>query len=647
MSSSDSAPTEQAEPPQLVASVVPLVPVWRVDRTFDYSVPPKLASVVEIGSLVRARFGARRVRGVVVGLAERTDAGLEPIGGVVTAAPVAPPPIDKLFVWLSRRYIVPLGKAFARSVPPRVRVKATELPSFGDTTSGDMAGYDRAPELVDAISTGAGGVWCFECVPGDDRAGLIGDLVAAALKTERGGALVCVPEVHYGSRILDGLGQRFEHVARVDSAQEDGHRSAAWLQIARGHRLGAGGRAAVLAPMRDLRLLVLDEEHHRTYKEDRAPRYDARRVAIERARLQGAVCVLMSTTPSVESAAAALQGEYGWVVPTREARRAARPIVEVVPKETDRAISTNLHRRIKDALADGRRVALLAPARGYARSVWCAQCRRSLRCLRCEAGMHFDRGSSAGDTVSQLRCPRCDLRTRPPDVCPHCSSTDFRWLGAGSERLAEQLSKSFPRARVAHVDRSTMSTAATRGAEADVYVTTWIGTKAAVRPDVSLVGVIDADALIRRPHFRAAEQAFFVLGEMSEWAGAASEGGRLVVQCDEPNHYVLQALARADYRFFLERELQQREELRYPPYCELVRARVSGKDDSDVAKRVADACRGAGATVLGPIPIATTGENGAEMLVKTDDAQAVAEVLRGILPEIPSTTRVTIDVDPR
>jgi primosomal protein N' (replication factor Y) len=194
---------------------------------------------------------------------------------------------------------------------------------------------------------------------------------------------------------------------------------------------------------------------------------------------------------------------------------------------------------------------------------------------------------------------------------------------------------------------SSISTAADRSGGADIYVTTWIGTKASVRPEVSLVGIIDADALIRRPHFRAAEQAFQAFAHMSEWAGPGGSGGRLVIQSDEPNHYVLQALARGDYRYFLERELEQRRELGYPPFCELVRVRALGPESEACLRRVIETCRGVGARVLGPIGVTIGQEQGREVLVKAPSAQDVAAELRVILPQTPSGTRLMIDVDPR
>jgi primosomal protein N' (replication factor Y) len=178
----------------------------------------------------------------------------------------------------------------------------------------------------------------------------------------------------------------------------------------------------------------------------------------------------------------------------------------------------------------------------------------------------------------------------------------------------------------------------------DIYVTTWIGTKDTIRPDVSMVGVMDADALTRRPDFRAAENSYRALVEMSEWAGPAGEGGRLVIQTSEPRHHALQALVRADYRFFLERELEQRGELSYPPFSELIRVEVSGVQADAAVTEVRALAERHGARCLGPIRIASGAR---QLLLKCRDAGPVAEDLRVILARATPERRLRVDVDPR
>jgi primosomal protein N' (replication factor Y) len=226
-------------------------------------------------------------------------------------------------------------------------------------------------------------------------------------------------------------------------------------------------------------------------------------------------------------------------------------------------------------------------------------------------------------------------------------------VGAGSERLSEQLSKSFPRATVGRMDPDVIGNLVEHPSpDVDIYVTTWIGTKPALRPPARLVGVLDADSMLRRPDFRAAENAYQALAAMAEWAGSASGGGRLLIQTAEPEHYAIQSVVGADYDFFLQHELKERAELGYPPFSELVKATSYGPRRQGLIERAAGVARAAGATVLGPIEVQTVvGDGklaeGLEVLIKADDAEPVAVALRGILASVPAGSRLRVDVDPR
>ena len=641
--------------PILLAEVVPLVPAWAVDKTFDYVVPDKHATRLAIGSLVRIPFGGRKVRGVVTDLRhEEAVRELAPIASVTLSVPIAPAPMPDLYRWVCRRYAAPSGRVFERAVPPRVRVTATE--SLPLVAPGKAAGpvllpsYEGGAELAGALARGEAGTWCLRASPAHDRGALIGELLAAS--AGEGAALVAVPEVHYGSRTLECLAESFPYLARVDSGIGDMERSEAWMRLAHGHGLGGGGRGVVFAPSPALRLIVVDEEHDSVYKEDRSPRYDARRVAVERCRLQGAACVLVSGTPSVESGAAALDGAFRSVRPGREMLRSQRPVVEVVAADEDDGLSPELHARMRDTLRQGDSVGLLVPARGYARALWCSVCRRSVRCTRCEAGMTFELKQR------RLECRRCGATEPPPDRCPWCGASEFRYLGRGAQRYAEQLRKAFPRVPLVHMDRELADETAGRSVDwsgTGIYVTTWFGTKPELRAPVSLVGVISADVLTRRVDFRAAEQAHQVLSEMSRWAGPASAGGRLIVQTTDPNHHAIQGVVRGDYDFFLRRELELRRELSYPPFTELIKVSAAGPAGEQLVSEAAAVARALGARVLGPIEAPFPGgrrqtgtrTQGVQLLLKCADALPVAEGLRDILPRVPRGSRLRVDVDPR
>ena len=632
-------------PPLQQVSVVPLVPAWRLDRSFDYLVPEALGDSVELGSVVRVRLGHRNVRGVVVaGTQSAPSEELEPVLAVVVTPAPARPPLTELYRWIARRYVAPQGAALARSVPPRVRVKPREPEPSLDATrkTATVAGYEGGSDLLTALTSGRGGTWCLQWAWGEDRAAVIAELAACT----GGATLMTAPEVRHGARVIEDLQLRLPDVERVDSSRSEGERSRAWLRLAAGHGMGAGGRAAVLAPAPNLGLIVVDDEHNVAYKEDRAPRFDARRVALERASLQNAVCVLASAAPSLEwYGPAALPT----LEPTRARRRAARPLVELLEPEGERAFSHAFHERVAAALRRKQRVGLLAPRRGYARALWCASCRRSLRCPVCEAGMALDRGAA------RLRCPRCGHLDSVPARCPRCSSTELRALGAGVERLAEQLARAFPHAVVGRIDPDLLAGSPEPSPDrsdlerCDIYVTTWFGTKPELRPEVSLVGVLDVDGLVRRPDFRAAENAHQALVAMAQWAGPASEGNRLLLETSEPAHHAVQALVRADHRFFVERELPGRAELSYPPYTELVVARASGAEGEALAGRAAAACREAGAMVLGPIDRRRTGGPPERQLMAKcpQGAEVVAEALRPLVAAAPRGSRLWVDVDPR
>ena len=625
------------------ASVIPLVPAWRVDRPFDYLVPEALQGRVTVGSLVRMPFGHRRVRGVVVGLGEATSEGLEEIAGLVTEQPVAPPPLPQVLEWIAERYAAPRGRVYERVVPPRVRVKVPELSSRVEppmVSGSRLNAYEGGPALAEALSSKRGGSWCLQAAADEDR----GELIAELIATTSRGVLICVPEVRYGNRVIETVSRRFPHAVRVDSALSEGDRARGLLALAAGAPIGIGGRATALAPALELGALIVDEEYHPSFKEDRAPRYDARRVAMERARLSGAACVLVASTPSLEWSPGIQRGDMKWIGPSRERARAAKPLVHVVPPP-QAGLSHDLHRAVQDELRNGGKVALLVPGAGYARALWCATCRRSVRCPVCEAGMVYARGERA------VECPRCTLRQPAPASCPSCGGDEFKYLGAGSERLEEQLGHMFPRARVKRMDPALLETLGEQPAiavgDADIYVTTWIGTKQVIRPDVNLVGVLDADALIRRPDFRAAERAYQAIAAMAEWAGPRDKGGRVFVQTAEPNHHAVQAVVRGDHRFFLEREAEHRRELGYPPFSELVKVRASGAAAPDLIEKVRSAV-GREARVLGPVSVTDRRRRQAlEVLIKCPSAQDVAQALRGILPRVPGGSRLRVDVDPR
>ncbi len=557
---------------------------------------------------------------------------LESIARVVGPRPVAPGRLSALLDWICDRYCAPRGRVYQACVPDRVRVQVGEPVPLVASSASLLEGYVGADPLVAA----AAGSWVVR--PGHgDRALVIRDLVEVGAR--RGGAvLIAVPELATASSMIEGVLERWPEAARLDSDLAPRERSAAWYGMADGHGLAIGGRSAVLAPARALAAIVVIEETHPSFKDERSPRAETWRVAARRAQIEGSLALFVSVCPSLELAYRVLQGETGLVEPSRAQERASRPLVELLPSRADRPIGTELHQRMSDALRAGLNVALVVPQTGWARTLWCSACRRSLRCRRCDAGLAVD--------VSSLRCPRCGETSDRPQRCPYCRAAEFVSMGAGTERVEAQLGKAFPRARVVRLDDGHLEGDPSRST---IYVTTLANTKEDVRPEVAVVGILDADALIRRPDFRAAERAHRALSTLCSWAGPASEGGRMLIQTAEPSHHAIQAVVRSDLWFFVDRELPVREELGYPPFSELIKVSATGPEAGPAIERVSGVARDEHARVLGPIEVTdpNSRQKRLEVLLKCDDAMLVAAALRGILPESPRGTRIRVDVDPR
>ncbi len=620
-----------ADPAVTTASVVPLVPAWRVDRAFDYAVPDGVT--LEVRSLVRMPFGHRDVRGIVTAVDTDVHGELEYIKKVVAPGPVAPPMLPALLDWICNRYCAPRGRVYKACVPDRVRVRVPAAVALVPSTEPVLAGYSGVSALTEARA----GAWVVR--PGHgERASVIRDLVEIGAR--RGGAvLIALPEVATASAILSDVLDRWPEAARLGSSEGPGERSSAWYAMSAGHGLAIGGRSVVLAPARPLSAIVVVEETHPSFKDERSPRAETWRIALRRAQMENALALFVSACPSLELAHRVTQGDMGLVEPSRAAERSSRPLIELLPREEGRTLSTDLHQRMSDTLRAGSNVALVVPQRGWARTLWCAGCRRSLRCKRCDGGLAVERNS-------MLRCPRCGDVTERPDRCPYCAATEFLSIGAGTERVEQQLAKAFPRYRIVRLDDGLPDGEAH---DPTVFVTTLATTKEDVRPPVSLVGLLDADALIRRPDLRAAERAHRTLSSLCAWAGPASGGGRMVIQTAEPSHHAIQAVVRSDLWYFVERELPVREELGYPPFSELIKVSAIGPEARGVIEAVAGAARDEHARVLGPITVRDprSGDERLELLLKCDDAMLVSAVLRGILPSSPHGTRVRVDVDPR
>lgn len=441
--------------------------------------------------------------------------------------------------------------------------------------------------------------------------------IGACLQQNRS-ALVLVPEISLTHQLARQLRARFgSDVALLHSGLTESDRWREWQRIAAGSvRVVAGARSAVFAPLRDLGLIVVDEEHEPAYKQEEGLRYHARDVAVMRAKLSSCPVVLASATPSLESFHNARSGRYRLISLPQRVQARPLPRVEVIDLRGQRRptralpLSRPLLLALKANQASGQQSLLFLNRRGFARFLQCVECGGAFSCPNCSVSLTYHQRSGA------LRCHYCNFTSSAPSSCPKCGSTHVAAWGAGTEQLESELRRLLPGARVTRLDRDV---SAQRGAAArvlaeweagahDVLVGTQMVAKGHDVHAVTLVGVLLADLSLQLPDFRAAERTFQLLAQVAGRAGRGDLPGRVIVQTFAPDHPVLRFAAAHDYRSFALTELGHRAEAHYPPFSRLVLLRCEAERNEsaeEMAQVLAAALRARSAShteVLGPSP---------------------------------------------
>lgn len=432
------------------------------------------------------------------------------------------------------------------------------------------------------------------------------------------GAIVLVPEIALTPQTFARFAARFPgQVALLHSGLGFGERFDQWEKVASGQApIVVGARSAVFAPVRRLGLIVVDEEHEPSYKQEESPRYHSRDVAVERARRAGALCILGSATPSLETFVRAMNGEYRVVRLRRRIDQKPMPAVEVVDMRAEMLAGNRgmFSARLKEALAQclerGQQAVLFLNRRGFAQFLLCRECGLVVRCEQCAVSYTYH-----AEPIPHLRCHYCNDWRPLPRSCPQCGGPHVRPFGTGTQRVEAAVQELFPQARVQRFDTDTAArkgahTAffeAVRRGDVDVIVGTQMIAKGLDFPNVTLVGVVAADLSLHVPDFRSAERTFQLLMQVGGRAGRGEHPGRVIVQTYAPDHYSIVAARDYDEDGFYRREAVYRQSGGYPPFLSLVRVLVSAAQGAEeAARRVAEAARTyagrSAADVFGPAP---------------------------------------------
>lgn len=434
-------------------------------------------------------------------------------------------------------------------------------------------------------------------------------------------AIVMVPEISLTPQTLERFRRRFDEVAVLHSHLSAVERHWHWQQIASGRvPVVVGARSAVFAPTPRPGLIILDEEHETSFKQESAPRYHARDVAKQRAEMEGIPLVLGSATPSLETFHRAQTGAYRLCTLPQRVEDRPLPDVATIDLRLEQrarnarfALSRTLRNHMERVLNNDEQVILLLNRRGYSTHVQCPQCGFVVQCPHCDIAMTYHR------TDELILCHYCDHQEPAPKSCSECSSPQIRFSGVGTQRLEAEVRATFPDFPCIRMDTDTMQSPgshqkafdAFRKGEARILLGTQMIAKGLDIPNVTLVGVVNADLALHLPDFRAAERTFQLLAQVAGRAGRGSRGGRVLVQTYSPDHQAIQAACRHDYHRFAEQELGTRRELTYPPYGEMIRIIVRGPDETATetfAETLADRLvalaneQGPRIRVLGPAP---------------------------------------------
>jgi primosomal protein N' (replication factor Y) len=499
---------------------------------------------------------------------------------------------------------------------------------------------------------------------------------AAAHSLARGRqVLVLAPEIALTHPVAQAFRRRFgSRVALLHSGLSEAFRVDQWRRIMLGEvDIVVGARSAVFAPLPRLGLVVVDEEHDPSYKQEGGLLYQARDVALYRGKLASAAVVLVSATPLVTSCHYAREGKYRYLKLDRRVTPQTLPEIQLVDLRTQRGdkslkvISRPLQGALSEVLRRGEQALLFLNRRGYSRALFCLFCGQVFQCRHCSVALthHQDQ--------ARLVCHYCGYTEAVPEQCPHCQSSAIKRYGVGTEKVESEVRRLFPSARVARLDRDTapdsgralkVLTAFAAG-DLDFLVGTQMITKGHHFPQVTLVGVIAADLSLFFPEYHAGERTFQLLSQVAGRAGRGDAKGTVLIQTYQPDHYVFQAVQSQDYDSFFKQELESRRQLGYPPFTRLALVRLSGPIEAPVAQearrlaailenlRTGDADLRSRVRVLGPAPAGLTRLQGRfrwQILIKSYGRAPLVHLLqslrRGWTPPPRSRLSLTLDIDP-
>lgn len=672
-----------------------------VEGPFHYNIPESLSDKIGIGSGVFVSFGSKILIGYVVGFVKEPQVKkTKDIEAVVRACPLVNKEMLRFTKWLSEYYFCSWGEAIAAAVPAAVvKIKDKKVQEFrglgvkefknSQNSSNSitqelknlppcaisLTSQQKAAlgEILQAMDRGMHKVFLLHGITGSGKTEVYLQAIGNALKDDKS-SIVLVPEISLTPQTVGRFKERFgDEVAVLHSRLTNKEKRLQWERIELGSsRIVVGARSCLFAPVKRLGLLVVDEEHETTYKQDDVPRYHARDAGIKRASYLNAVVILGSATPSVETYYNALKGRYRLLTLTSRVEQRQLPEIKIVDMRDEilrqrklPIFSILLKDKLRQVINERQQAILFLNRRGFATYASCSKCREVLKCSRCQAVLtyHFQ--------TKRLLCHYCFKAVEPPEFCPQCKSSYIRYKGIGTEKVESEAYRLFPDGAIARMDADSTkkrdSYNIILGDFASGRLNLLVGTQMIAKgldfPKVTLVGIISADTALNQPDFRAAERCFNLITQVAGRAGRGDTGGEVILQTYCPLHYAIVAASRHDYTAFYKNEIAIRKDLNLPPFSRFITIMLRGRNQNrikDTAATLTNALRDSlskeglsqrrrGVELIGAVPAPMPrikGQYRYIIIIKGKKTERIIKALKSVIKgRIYNGALVTVDID--
>jgi primosomal protein N' (replication factor Y) len=652
-------------------------------QSFTYLVPAELEPAIIKGCRVRAPFKKSNKVGIVVRIERNSTTGPRARGGkpitlkkiteVMDDEAFVPENLLKLVLWAGQYYLSSSGLALKNAVPAAFFTgkKAGKPRITYDSERRKNADFELNPEqkkALDEINSVQSGVFLLHGVTGSGKTAVYIEAIKS-LPDDRQ-AIVLVPEIAITSQMIDRFRASFDSgVVFFHSGISVGERITQWKKIRSGEaRVVIGVRSAVFAPFTNLGLIVIDEEQEASYKQFEGLRYNARDVALARAQIEDTKIVLGTATPSLEVYYNSQTGKFGYLKLTSRIDNKKLPPVKIIDMTKAEKESVSFSKELLDVLrkniSDGHQSLLMLNRRGYSPFFMCTDCGHTYKCPTCSITLIYHKDTNT------LNCHYCNSHLNPQNLCPVCKGTNVKYLGAGTQRVEEELEKFLPELSLQRMDRDSTRKKLSHHRiirqmeerKIDLLIGTQMVAKGHDFVDVTVSAVVSADVALNLPDFRSAERAFQLFTQLAGRAGRGDVSGRAYVQTHEPEHYVFDFVRGHDYEGFYRKEIELRKELSYPPFTKLIRVILSFRNKDDANRRVksisnrikkmnpsrtSDGKR-SGIEVLGPAPAPIEKIKNLwrwHLVLKGKDAKQIRQMAVNIFDPLKNLKDVKIDID--